>query len=129
MDLIADPILIKRTRHPVFENQRALRAAEHLKAGNLEAFGKLVNESHISLRDDYEVSGIELDTLVENAWEQPGVLGARMIGAGFGGCAIAIVAKDQAEALIKNVGEIYEKTIGYPAEFYIAKIGDGARVL
>lgn len=128
-DLIADPILIKRARHPVFENQRALRAAEHLKAGNLEAFGKLVNESHISLRDDYEVSGIELDTLAENAWKQPGVLGARMIGAGFGGCAIAIVAKDQADALIKNVGKIYEEKMGFPAEFYIAEIGDGAHAL
>lgn len=128
-DLIKDPTLIKRARHPVFENQRTLRAAEHLKAGNLEAFGKLVNASHISLRDDYGVSGIELDTLAENAWEQPGVLGARMIGAGFGGCAIAIVAKDKAEALIKNVGQIYEEKIGYPAEFYIAEIGDGARVL
>ncbi len=128
-NLIGDPILIKRARHPVFENRRTLRATEYLKAGDLDAFGKLVNDSHISLRDDYGVSCHELDTLAENAWEQPGVLGARMIGAGFGGCAIAIVAKDQADALIKNVGKIYEEKIGYPAEFYIAEIGDGARAL
>lgn len=128
-DLIGDAILIKRSRHPVLENQRTLRATDYLKAGNLKAFGKLVNESHISLRDDYGVSSIELDTLVENAWEQPGVLGARMIGAGFGGCAIAIVAKDKTENFIQNVGAVYEEKIGYPAEFYIAEIGDGARVL
>ncbi|NLB99124.1 MAG: galactokinase, partial [Lactobacillales bacterium] len=128
-DLIGDPLLIKRARHPVFENRRTLRATEYLKAGDLKAFGKLVNDSHISLRDDYGVSCYELDTLAESAWEQPGVLGARMIGAGFGGCAIAIVAKDQADALIKNVGKIYEEKIGYPAEFYIAEIGDGARAL
>lgn len=128
-DLIGDSLLIKRARHPVFENRRTLRATEYLKAGDLNAFGKLVNDSHISLRDDYGVSCHELDTLAENAWEQPGVLGARMIGAGFGGCAIAIVAKDQADALIKNVGKIYEEKIGYPAEFYIAEIGDGARAL
>ncbi|MGP6139321.1 galactokinase [Jeotgalibaca sp. A127] len=128
-NLISNDTLVRRARHAVKENQRTLIAAEHLKAGNLEAFGKLMNDSHVSLRDDYEVSGVELDTLVETAWEQPGVLGARMTGAGFGGCAIAIVANDQIDAFIKNVGEKYEAIIGYPGEFYIAEIGDGARAL
>ncbi|MGP6145523.1 galactokinase [Jeotgalibaca sp. A122] len=128
-NLISNDTLVRRARHAVKENQRTLTAAEHLKVGNLEAFGKLMNDSHVSLRDDYEVSGVELDTLVETAWEQPGVLGARMTGAGFGGCAIAIVANDQTDAFIKNVGEKYEVIIGYPGEFYIAEIGDGARAL
>lgn len=127
--LLSTNTLLKRARHAVKENQRTLLAADHLKAGNLEAFGKLMNDSHTSLRDDYEVTGIELDTLVDAAWKQPGVLGARMTGAGFGGCAIAIVAKDQTDAFIRNVGDIYAESIGYPGEFYIAEIGDGARVL
>lgn len=129
INLISTPILLKRARHAVTENQRTIQAAKKLKTGDLESFGKLMNQSHLSLRDDYEVTGKELDTLVEAAWEQPGVLGARMTGAGFGGCAIAIVEKDQTNDFIKHVGESYEKEIGYPAEFYIAEIGDGAKEL
>lgn len=117
----------KRAKHAVYENRRTLKALEELKAGNLEAFGQLMNQSHISLRDDYEVTGIELDRLVEAAWEQPGVIGARMTGAGFGGCAIAIVTNEEVENFIANVGTAYLNKIGYKADFYVASIGDGAK--
>src|SRR4051812_37159217 len=125
--LITNEIVRKRAKHAVYENIRTLRALEELKAGNLEAFGQLMNQSHISLRDDYEVTGIELDSLVEAAWKQPGVLGARMTGAGFGGCAIAIVENDQVGSFIENVGAAYADKIGYEADFYVASIGDGAK--
>src|SRR5690606_17434174 len=105
--VLSSETLVKRARHAVTENQRTLIAADKLKSGDLDAFGKLLNASHISLRDDYEVTGIELDTLVEAAWEQDGVLGARMTGAGFGGCAIAIVATDKTADFTKAVGEKY----------------------
>jgi len=117
----------KRAKHAVYENRRTLKALEELKAGNLEAFGQLMNQSHISLRDDYEVTGIELDRLVEAAWEQPGVIGARMTGAGFGGCAIAIVTNEEVKNFIANVGTAYLNKIGYKADFYVASIGDGAK--
>lgn len=127
--VLESDVLYRRARHAVTENQRTLKAKAALQAGELEAFGQLMNQSHISLRDDYEVTGIELDTLVQAAWDQPGVLGARMTGAGFGGCAIAIVEKEAIPAFIENVGKIYEAAIGYPAEFYIAEISDGAKRL
>ncbi|WP_057880906.1 galactokinase [Companilactobacillus kimchiensis] len=123
--LINDDILIRRARHAVFENQRTLKAIKYLNENNLIEFGKLVNASHISLHYDYEVTGIELDTLVEAAWKQPGVLGARMVGAGFGGCAIAFVDKDKIDDFQENVGKIYKDQIGYDADFYIAEISDG----
>jgi len=123
--LINDDTLIRRARHAVFENQRTLKAIKYLKENNLTEFGKLVNASHISLHFDYEVTGVELDTLVEAAWQQPGVLGARMVGAGFGGCAIAFVEKSQVESFKQNVGQIYQDKIGYAADFYIAEISDG----
>lgn len=126
---LSSQIIKKRARHAVTENQRTIKAAKALKAGDLKEFGLLMNASHISLRDDYEVTGMELDTLVQAAWDQPGVIGARMTGAGFGGCALAIVANDQIDSFIENVGKIYEAEIGYPAEFYIASISDGAKVL
>lgn len=125
--LISTPNLVKRARHAVTENQRTLNAAVALKSGDLYGFGELMNASHRSLRDDYEVSGIELDTLVEAAWAQPGVIGARMTGAGFGGCGIAIVSENQIEAFIQKVGAIYSEKIGYQADFYIASISDGAK--
>ncbi len=128
-DVLNSDVLYRRARHAVTENQRTLRAATALKAGDLDTFGKLMNQSHISLRDDYEVTGIELDTLAETAWEQAGVLGARMTGAGFGGCGIAIVAKESIPAFIETVGAVYEQKIGYPAAFYIAEISDGAKQL
>ncbi|MBC9789675.1 galactokinase [Carnobacterium maltaromaticum] len=127
--LISAPNLVKRAQHAVTENQRTLKAATALKSGDLNGFGKLMNASHRSLRDDYEVSGIELDTLVESAWLQPGVIGARMTGAGFGGCGIAIVAEDQIDSFIKIVGASYNEKIGYQADFYIASISDGAKYL
>jgi galactokinase len=125
--LIPNETVRKRAKHAVYENVRTLKALEELRAGNLEAFGQLMNQSHISLRDDYEVTGVELDSLVEAAWKQPGVMGARMTGAGFGGCAIAIVENEQVDNFIANVGAAYQDKIGYPAEFYVASIGDGAK--
>ncbi|MBT2699588.1 galactokinase [Bacillus sp. ISL-40] len=125
--LITNETVRKRAKHAVYENVRTIKALEELKAGNLEAFGQLINQSHVSLRDDYEVTGVELDSLVGAAWKQPGVLGARMTGAGFGGCAIAIVENDKVENFIANVGSAYLEKIGYKAEFYAASIGDGAK--
>ncbi|MGI6093959.1 MAG: galactokinase [Lachnospiraceae bacterium] len=125
-DTITDPIKRKRARHAVYENQRTLKAVRALQAGNTAAFGKLMNDSHISLRDDYEVTGIELDTLVEAAWEQPGVIGSRMTGAGFGGCTVSIVENDAVDRFVKKVGAVYQEKIGYAADFYVVDIGDGA---
>lgn len=127
--LIKDANRIKRARHAVSENQRTLKAKEALVAGDLEQFGRLVNASHVSLEHDYEVTGVELDTLAHTAWEQEGVLGARMTGAGFGGCGIAIVQKDKVAAFTENVGKIYEDKIGYAPAFYIAEVAGGSRVL
>ncbi|ALL03139.1 galactokinase [Streptococcus sp. HMSC071H03] len=127
--LIQDENRLKRARHAVLENQRTLQAQATLQAGNLEKFGRLMNASHVSLEHDYEVTGLELDTLAHTAWEQEGVLGARMTGAGFGGCAIALVRKDAVEAFQKNVGQKYEEVVGYASSFYIAEIAGGSRVL
>lgn len=126
-ELITNPTDRKRAKHAVYENQRTLQAVERLKAGDLKTFGKLMNESHISLRDDYEVTGKELDTLAEAAWQQPGVLGARMTGAGFGGCAIALVQDANVKHFIDNVGKIYREKTGLQADFYIASVGGPAR--
>lgn len=129
LHLIGNPILIKRARHAVTENQRTLKAKEALTEGNWMEFGKLLNDSHSSLKQDYEVTGIELDTLVSCAQRQPGVLGARMTGAGFGGCSIALVKESELDAFIQVVGENYQEKIGYPADFYKAYIAEGARKL
>ena len=126
-DAVKNPVCRKRARHAVYENQRTIKAVAALKAGDLETFGKLMNASHVSLRDDYEVTGKELDTLVEAAWKQEGVIGSRMTGAGFGGCTVSIVKEEAIDDFIKNVGEIYEKEIGYAADFYVVEIGDGSR--
>ena len=128
-NLIKSPVRQKRAKHAVYENQRTLKAQKELSAGNLAEFGKLMNQSHISLRDDYEVTGVELDTLAALAWEQPGVVGSRMTGAGFGGCTVSIVKKDKVDDFIKNVGEAYKNKIGYAADFYIASVSDGAKKL
>ena len=128
-DLISTETLYKRAKHAVYENQRTLKAAESLQAGDLVDFGELMNQSHVSLQNDYEVTGVELDTLVHSAWKQAGVVGARMTGAGFGGCAIAIVEKDHLEDFIDAVGKEYQAEIGYEADFYIADISDGAKQL
>ena len=125
--LINNETEIKRARHAVSENQRTLRATKAMQDGDLEKLGRLIDASHVSLHYDYEVTGQELDTLAEASWAQPGVLGARMIGGGFGGSAIAIVKKDQAEAFKKNVGKIYRDKVGYDASFYDAEIVDGTK--
>lgn len=115
----------KRAKHAVFENRRTIRAKEALREGNLLLFGQLMNESHISLRHDYQVTGKELDTLVSEAWKADGVIGARMTGAGFGGCAVALVREQAVPTFAKQVGEAYRKIIGYDATFYVAQTGDG----
>ncbi|EBN0317338.1 galactokinase, partial [Salmonella enterica subsp. enterica serovar Typhi] len=127
--LIKDENRLKRARHAVLENQRTLKAQAALQAGDLETFGRLMNASHVSLEHDYEVTGLELDTLVHTAWAQAGVLGARMTGAGFGGCAIALVQKDAVEAFKAAVGKRYEEVVGYAPSFYIAEVAGGSRVL
>ena len=127
--LINDDVLLRRARHAVFENERTLKATAAMQAGDLEKLGRLINASHVSLHYDYEVSGTELDTLAEAAWQQPGVLGARMIGGGFAGSAISIVKKDQAENLKEKVDQIYQEKVGYAASFYDAEIVDGPHKL
>ena len=124
--IITSPVERKRARHAVLENIRVKKAIAALEKNDIEEFGALMNASHISLRDDYEVTGIELDTLVESAWNQSGTIGARMTGAGFGGCAIAIVRNDDIEDFTAAVRKEYTQTIGYEPDFYIASIGDGA---
>lgn len=125
--LIKDEVKRKRAKHAVYENQRTLKAVEALKNKDLVTFGKLMNESHISLRDDYEVTGKELDTLVSLAWQQEGVIGSRMTGAGFGGCTVSIVKEENIEGFTKNIEKEYEKIIGYKPEFYVVDISDGTR--
>lgn len=116
----------RRAKHAVYENQRTIKAVAALKAGDIEEFGKLMIASHDSLRDDYEVTGKELDTLVASALKQDGVIGSRMTGAGFGGCTVSIVKNDNIDAFIENVGREYKDTIGYAADFYVVEVGDGA---
>lgn len=128
-DLIKDEIRQKRAKHAVYENQRTLKAVQALGENNLKLFGQLMVDSHNSLKNDYEVTGIELDTLVEEAIKQKGVIGARMTGAGFGGCAVSIVETDEVDDFIKNVENGYREKIGYNPEFYVVEIGDGPRVL
>lgn len=127
--LIEDEILIKRAKHAVYENERTKKAKEALIVNDLEEFGKLLNASHASLRDDYEVTGLELDTLVAAAQKQEGVLGARMTGAGFGGCAIALVKESEIHAFKNKVYDEYLKVIGYAPDFYVAHIGSGTTVI
>ncbi len=126
---IQSDIRIKRAKHAVYENQRTIHAVEALQNNDVKLFGQLMNASHVSLRDDYEVTGIELDTLVEEAWKVDGVIGSRMTGAGFGGCTVSIVENDAIEAFIDRVGKAYEAKIGYAADFYVVEIGDGPRLL
>ena len=123
---ITDKEQLKRATHAVTENERAKVAIEFLKKDDITEFGKLMNKSHISLRDDYEVTGLELDSLVEAAWEEKGTVGSRMTGAGFGGCTVSIVENDYVDSFIKNIGKKYKEKTGLEASFYIANIGDGA---
>lgn len=117
----------QRVRHVVTENARTLKAMDALTAGDMEQFGQLMKESHLSLRDDYEVSCTELDTLVEAAWKQNGTLGARMTGAGFGGCTVNIVRSADTDTFIQEVGATYKQQVGYEADFYVISVGEGAR--
>ena len=128
-DLIKSEIRQKRARHAVYENQRTIKAVKALESNKIEELGKLMIASHNSLRDDYEVTGKELDTLVEESLKQDGVIGARMTGAGFGGCAVSIVKSDKVDDFIKNVGKEYKEKIGYEANFYAVEIGNGPTIL
>ncbi|MDO5311576.1 MAG: galactokinase, partial [Clostridia bacterium] len=125
--LITDETVNNRVRHVISEDDRVLRSVEVLKQGDLNAFGKLMNASHESLRDLYEVSCTELDTLVESAQKLDCVLGSRMTGAGFGGCTVSLVKEDGVDEFIEKVGAEYLEKVGYAASFYISEIGDGGR--
>lgn len=125
--LIKSDIRAKRAKHAVYENQRTLKAVKALEDNDIDTFGKLMNESHNSLRDDYEVTGKELDTLVDLASKQEGTVGSRMTGAGFGGCTVSIVKKPMVDKFIENVGKEYKEKTGYDADFYVANIGPGTR--
>lgn len=126
---IGDPVRVRRAKHAVYENQRTMKAVEALQANDIAQFGQLMNASHVSLRDDYEVTGIELDTLVEEAWKVDGVIGSRMTGAGFGGCTVSLVKDEAIDTFKKQVGEAYLAKIGYSADFYVVEVGDGPCVL
>jgi galactokinase len=125
-DAIQSPIRMKRAKHAVYENQRAVKAVEALKKNDVELFGALMNQSHISLRDDYEVSCKEIDILVDLAWETEGVIGSRITGGGFGGCTVSIVKNDAVDKFIEEIGSAYKNRVGHEAEFYVVDIGDGA---
>lgn len=128
-DAIKDPIRQKRARHAVKENQRTIQAVAALRAGDITRFGQLMNQSHISLRDDYEVSCEEIDILVDLAWTLPGVIGSRITGGGFGGCTVSIVKNDSVDTFTESIGQAYKEKVGHEAEFYIVDIGDGAKRL
>ena len=128
-DAIQDPICRKRAKHAVYENQRTIKAVQALKDNKVEEFGKLMNASHVSLRDDYEVSCEEIDILVDLAWKIPGVIGSRITGGGFGGCTVSIVKNDAVDNFIEIIGKQYKEKVGHEAEFYVVDIGDGARKL
>ena len=124
---ITDPVAYRRARHVVGEVQRTADAVAALKKGEIEKFGQLMNASHVSLRDDYEVTGLQLDTMAEEAWKIEGVIGSRMTGGGFGGCTVSLVRDEAIERFKVEVGANYERITGIKPEFYVAEIGDGAR--
>ncbi|MCR5773977.1 MAG: galactokinase [Lachnospiraceae bacterium] len=125
-EYIKSDICRKRAKHAVYENQRTIRAVSALRNGDLKAFGKLMNEAHISMSRDYGASCEEVDILVEEAWKLPGVIGSRITGGGFGGCTVSIVENEHVNDFIERLGEIYRERTGRTAEFYIADAGDGA---
>ena len=125
-NLIADATIRKRALHVISENSRVIEAIKALVDRDLETFGKLMNKSHISLKENYEVTGFELDTIVNEAWQIEGVLGARMTGAGFGGCSVNIVQQGKIHEFINTVGANYSQKTGLVADFYVADIGNGA---
>lgn len=122
---IKDAIRQRRAKHAVYENQRTIRAVEALKKKDVELFGKLMNASHVSLRDDYEVSCAEIDVLAEEAWKIEGVIGSRITGGGFGGCTVSIVRDEAIDEFIEKVGAAYQERCGSKADFYVVDIGDG----
>ncbi len=124
---IKDEVRVKRAKHAVYENQRTIRAVEALKKNDLKLFGELMNASHVSLRDDYQVSCEEIDVLVEEAWKVNGVIGSRITGGGFGGCTVSIVKDDAVEQFKEKVGAAYKERVGKTADFYVVEIGDGPR--
>ena len=125
-DAIHDPVCRVRAKHAVYENQRTIKAVNALKENNIEEFGRLMNASHVSLRDDYEVSCEEIDILVDLAWQIPGVIGSRITGGGFGGCTVSIVKNDAVDTFIDTIGKQYKEKVGHEAEIYVVEIGDGA---
>ena len=127
--LIEDETIRRRARHAVTENARVKEAYDALAQSDFERFGELLNQSHASLKDDYEVTGKELDTLAESAQNVDGVLGARMTGAGFAGCAIALVHQSKVKDLEDEVSRIYTDKIGYTPSFYHVNIGDGVKTI
>lgn len=127
--VIASDIRIKRAKHAVYENQRTIKAVQALRENKIDLFGELMKASHVSLREDYEVTGVELDTLVEEAWKIEGVIGSRMTGAGFGGCTVSIVKEKAIDTFIERVGTAYKEKIGYAADFYVVEIGDGPSII
>jgi len=124
---ISDPVNRKRAKHAVYENVRTMEAVKVLKQGDRNRFGELMRQAHISMRDDYEATGTELDTLAAEAWKIPGCIGSRMTGAGFGGSTVSIVEETNVENFIEKVGTSYREKIGYDADFYVMKIGGGPR--
>lgn len=126
---IGDAVCAKRAKHAVYENRRTIRAVEALKENNLKEFGELMNASHVSLRDDYEVSCDEIDVLVEEAWKVDGVIGSRITGGGFGGCTVSIVKDEAVEAFKEKVGAAYRERVGKDADFYVVEIGDGPSIV
>lgn len=123
---IRDEVRQKRAKHAVYENRRTIRAVEALKKDDVEEFGRLMNASHVSLRDDYEVSCEEIDILVDAAWKIPGVIGSRITGGGFGGCTVSIVKNEAVEEFKKQLFAVYEEKTGKQCEFYVVDIGNGA---
>lgn len=122
---IKDEVRVHRAKHAVYENQRTIRAVEALKKNDLALFGELMNASHVSLRDDYQVSCSEIDVLVEEAWKVDGVIGSRITGGGFGGCTVSIVKDEAVEEFKAKVGAAYKERVGKSADFYVVEIGDG----
>ena len=126
---IKDEVRVRRAKHAVYENQRTIRAVEALKKNDIKLFGELMNASHVSLRDDYQVSCDEIDVLVEEAWKVPGVIGSRITGGGFGGCTVSIVKDEAVEEFKEKVGTAYRDRVGKEADFYVVEIGDGPNKL
>lgn len=122
---IKDEVRVRRAKHAVYENQRTIRAVEALKNNDIKLFGELMNASHVSLRDDYQVSCGEIDILVEEAWKIPGVVGSRITGGGFGGCTVSIVKDEAVEEFKEKIGAAYQEKTGKQADFYVVEIGDG----